>query len=190
MLIPFWGSGDGTAVATLTIYGIMPMVRNTYTGITRVNKEIIMAAKDMGSTEIQIMLKIKLPLALGVILVGGGKKGGSNDDFRDGNCFLYRSRRTGSCHLQRNYYLQYRYDVRRKLSDCLHCAFGRPFIGMLGKTSEKTLLIFNGVKNREAKDLICVEKRKSKDEEMGKISSNITGGYFGDVSWGMCRKRK
>lgn len=70
MLIPFLGIGDGTAVAALTIYGIMPMVRNTYTGITGVSQEIITAARGMGSTEVQIMLKIKLPLALGVILAG------------------------------------------------------------------------------------------------------------------------
>lgn len=70
MLIPVLGIGNTTAVTALTIYGIMPMVRNTYAGITGVSPEIIMAAEGMGSTRFQIMTKIKLPLALGVIIAG------------------------------------------------------------------------------------------------------------------------
>ena len=70
MLIPFIGIGNKTAVVALTIYGIMPMVRNTYAGIKGVNEEVIIAARGMGSTDSQIMWKIKLPLALGVIIAG------------------------------------------------------------------------------------------------------------------------
>ena len=70
MLIPFLGIGNTTAVAALTIYGIMPMVRNTYAGIKGVSEEIILAAEAMGSTRMQIMWKIKLPLAMGVIIAG------------------------------------------------------------------------------------------------------------------------
>lgn len=70
MLIPFIGIGDKTAVAALTIYGIMPMVRNTYAGLKEVDEDIITAARGMGSTDFQIMTKIKLPLALGVIIAG------------------------------------------------------------------------------------------------------------------------
>lgn len=70
MLIPFIGIGDKTAVVALTIYGIMPMVRNTYAGIKGVDEDIITAARGMGSTDFQIMTKIKLPLALGVIIAG------------------------------------------------------------------------------------------------------------------------
>ncbi|MBQ9990049.1 MAG: ABC transporter permease [Lachnospiraceae bacterium] len=70
MLIPFIGIGNKTAIVALTIYGIMPMVRNTYTGIKGVSEEVIMAARGMGSTDFQIMTKIKLPLALGVIVAG------------------------------------------------------------------------------------------------------------------------
>ena len=64
------GIGDKTAVVALTIYGIMPMVRNTYAGIKGVDEEIITAARGMGSTEFQILTRIKLPLALGVIIAG------------------------------------------------------------------------------------------------------------------------
>lgn len=70
MMIPLLGIGNNTAVAALTIYGIMPMVRNTYAGIKGVSKEVVTAARGMGSTELQIMMKIKLPLALGVIIAG------------------------------------------------------------------------------------------------------------------------
>lgn len=70
MLIPILGIGDKTAITALTIYGIMPMVRNTYAGIKNVNEEVIQAAEGMGSTKIQIMTKIKLPLALGIIIAG------------------------------------------------------------------------------------------------------------------------
>lgn len=70
ILIPFTGIGNKTAVIALTIYGIMPMVRNTYAGITGIDPDIIEAAKGMGSTEKQILFRIKLPLAMGVILAG------------------------------------------------------------------------------------------------------------------------
>lgn len=70
ILIPFTGIGNKTAVIALTIYGIMPMVRNTYAGITGVDPDIIEATKGMGSTEKQILFRIKLPLAMGVILAG------------------------------------------------------------------------------------------------------------------------
>ena len=70
ILIPFTGIGDKTAIIALTLYGLMPMFRNTYTGICGVSVEIIQAARGMGSTDIQILWRIKLPLALGVILAG------------------------------------------------------------------------------------------------------------------------
>nr|WP_296194706.1 ABC transporter permease [uncultured Anaerobutyricum sp.] len=70
ILIPFTGIGDKTAIIALTLYGLMPMIRNTYTGIRGVSQEIIQAARGMGSTNMQILWRIKLPLALGVILAG------------------------------------------------------------------------------------------------------------------------
>lgn len=70
ILIPFTGIGDKTSIIALTLYGLMPMIRNTYTGICGVSQEIIQAARGMGSTDIQILWRIKLPLALGVILAG------------------------------------------------------------------------------------------------------------------------
>ncbi len=70
ILIPFLGIGDKTAVTALSIYAMMPMVRNTYAGITSIDKEIVEAARGMGSTRLQILFRIKLPLADSIILTG------------------------------------------------------------------------------------------------------------------------
>lgn len=69
-LIPFSGVGNVTAVIALTIYALLPMVRNTHTGITGVDPAILEAATGMGSTPTQVLVKIKLPLAMPVILSG------------------------------------------------------------------------------------------------------------------------
>lgn len=69
-LIPFSGIGNTTAVIALTIYALLPMVRNTYTGIKNVDPQIIEAARGMGSTKNQILYKIKLPLAIPYIITG------------------------------------------------------------------------------------------------------------------------
>lgn len=69
-LIPFSGIGNTTAIIALTIYALLPMVRNTYTGIRTIDKAILEAAKGMGSTDFEILYKIKLPLAVPVILTG------------------------------------------------------------------------------------------------------------------------
>ncbi|WP_242827347.1 ABC transporter permease [Terrisporobacter glycolicus] len=68
--IPISGIGDKTAIIALTIYALLPMVRSTYTGIETIDSAIIESAKGMGSTDYQILYKIKLPLATTVILSG------------------------------------------------------------------------------------------------------------------------
>ena len=70
ILIPFTGIGNKTAVIALTIYGVMPMVRNTYVGLTTLDPDILEAAAGMGSTAMQTLLRVKLPMAAGVILAG------------------------------------------------------------------------------------------------------------------------
>ena len=69
-LIPATGIGNTTAVIALSIYALLPMVRNTFTGLTNVEPTIIEAAEGMGSTRLQILYKIKLPLAMPVIMSG------------------------------------------------------------------------------------------------------------------------
>ena len=69
-LIPFSGIGNTTAVIALTIYALLSMIRNTYIGIDNIDPSIIESARGMGSTEFQILYKVKIPLATTVILAG------------------------------------------------------------------------------------------------------------------------
>ncbi|MDD2957177.1 MAG: glycine betaine ABC transporter substrate-binding protein [Lachnospiraceae bacterium] len=69
-LIPFSGIGNATAVIALTVYALLPMVRSTHTGMTNIDPVILEAAKGMGSTRTQILFKVKMPLAMPVILSG------------------------------------------------------------------------------------------------------------------------
>lgn len=69
-LIPFSGIGNATAIIALTIYALLPMVRNTHTGMTNIEPAILEAAEGMGSTRWQILYRIKLPLAMPVIISG------------------------------------------------------------------------------------------------------------------------
>ncbi|MFQ9426532.1 MAG: ABC transporter permease [Anaerovoracaceae bacterium] len=62
-LIPFSGIGDTTAVIALTVYALLPMVRNTYAGLTNVNPLLVEAAAGMGSTKFEVLYKSKIPLA-------------------------------------------------------------------------------------------------------------------------------
>ena len=69
-LIPLSGIGDVTAVIALTVYALLPMVRNTHAGLTNVSPLLIEAAVGMGCTRGQVLTKIKLPLAMPVIMAG------------------------------------------------------------------------------------------------------------------------
>lgn len=69
-LIPLSGVGDATAVIALTVYALLPMVRNTHTGLTNVSPLLLEAATGMGSTKMQTLIKVKLPLAMSVIISG------------------------------------------------------------------------------------------------------------------------
>jgi len=69
-LIPFSGVGNVTAIIALTMYALLPMVRNTHTGMVTIEPGILEAAKGMGSTKMQMLYKIKLPLAMSVIMSG------------------------------------------------------------------------------------------------------------------------
>lgn len=69
-LIPLSGVGDTTAIIALTVYALLPMVRNTYTGLTNVDPLLLEAAEGMGSTRLQILTKVKLPLAMPVLVSG------------------------------------------------------------------------------------------------------------------------
>jgi osmoprotectant transport system permease protein len=69
--LPFLGGiGARTAVVALVVYGLLPIVRNTYTGITGVDPAVREAARGMGMTDGQLLRQVELPLAAGVILAG------------------------------------------------------------------------------------------------------------------------
>lgn len=69
-LVSITGIGNKSALIALIVYGILPMIRNTYTGIKEVDSQIIEAAIGMGSTQKQLLFKIQLPLALPYIFSG------------------------------------------------------------------------------------------------------------------------
>ncbi|MBQ2014073.1 MAG: ABC transporter permease [Peptococcaceae bacterium] len=70
ILLPLTGLGNNTAIIALTVYALLPIVRNTYAGLKNIDPTIIEAGIGMGSTEWQLLWKIKLPLALPVIMAG------------------------------------------------------------------------------------------------------------------------
>ncbi len=69
-LIPFTGIGNRTAVIALTVYGLLPIVRNTYTGLVNVDAGILEVARGLGADGRQLLFRIRFPLALPVIISG------------------------------------------------------------------------------------------------------------------------
>lgn len=73
LLIPvpiIGGIGIIPAIVALTLYSLLPIIRNTYTGITSVDPAIREAGRGMGMTDRQLLLQVEIPLAVGVILAG------------------------------------------------------------------------------------------------------------------------
>ena len=68
--ITITGVGNTTALIALIIYALLPIIRSTYTGIVNINPLIIEASEGMGSTKLQQLFKVKLPLALPVLMSG------------------------------------------------------------------------------------------------------------------------
>jgi len=70
LIIPVMGIGRPPAIFVLFLYALLPIIKNTYTGINNVDPAVIEAGKGMGMTNIQILRMVKLPLALSVIMAG------------------------------------------------------------------------------------------------------------------------
>lgn len=69
--VPWLGDrADRLAILALTLYALLPIIRNTYTGIRGVDPAVMEAGRGMGLTESQLLLQVELPLALSVILSG------------------------------------------------------------------------------------------------------------------------
>ncbi|XJZ25674.1 glycine betaine ABC transporter substrate-binding protein [Bacillota bacterium Lsc_1132] len=69
-LIPFIGIGSTPAIVMVVLYSLLPIVKNTYTGLTNIDSDILEAARGIGLTKSQTMRKIQLPLAFPVIMAG------------------------------------------------------------------------------------------------------------------------
>lgn len=69
--IPFIGGiGRRTAIVALVLYALLPILRNTYVGLTGIDPAVLEAAEAMGMTQSQILWRVRLPLARAVILAG------------------------------------------------------------------------------------------------------------------------
>lgn len=69
--LPWLGErADRIAITALTLYALLPIIRNTYAGITGVDRAVVEAGRGMGLTDWQLLFKVELPLALGVIIAG------------------------------------------------------------------------------------------------------------------------
>ena len=64
------GIGFRPAIVAIFLYAILPILRNTYTGIKSVDPSIKKAAKGMGMTDMQCLMLVELPMAVPVILAG------------------------------------------------------------------------------------------------------------------------
>jgi len=69
-LIPLLGIGFAPAIVALFLYALLPIIRNTYTGVIGVDPAIIEAAVGVGMTQRQVLTLVRLPLALSVIMAG------------------------------------------------------------------------------------------------------------------------
>jgi osmoprotectant transport system permease protein len=61
---------DRLAILALTLYALLPLIRNTYTGIRGVDPAVVEAGRGMGMTDRQLLWQVQLPLALSVIIAG------------------------------------------------------------------------------------------------------------------------
>jgi len=69
--IPYLGGvGKRTAIVALVLYALLPILRNTYVGLTNIDPAVLEAAEAMGMTPAQILFRVRTPLALAVILAG------------------------------------------------------------------------------------------------------------------------
>lgn len=69
-LVAITGIGSSSALTALVIYGLLPIIRNTYAGIRSVDSEVVESAVAMGSTDFQLLVKVQLPMAMAILMAG------------------------------------------------------------------------------------------------------------------------
>lgn len=70
LMVPFLGIGFKPAVVALFLYALLPLLRNTYTGMKSIDPTILEAAKGMGFSSLQRIVKVEVPLAIPYIMSG------------------------------------------------------------------------------------------------------------------------
>jgi osmoprotectant transport system permease protein len=69
-LIPLLGIGSTPAIVMVFLYSLLPIIKNTYTGLMNINPDVIESSKGMGMTNNQILKLVQIPLALQIIMTG------------------------------------------------------------------------------------------------------------------------
>ncbi len=69
-LIPVLGIGAKPAITMVVLYSLLPIVKSTFTGLDNIDKGVMEAAKGIGLTQSQVLLKVQFPLAMPVIMSG------------------------------------------------------------------------------------------------------------------------
>ena len=69
-LVAITGIGSTSALIALVVYGLLPIIRNTYAGIRSVDPEVVESAVAMGSTDYQLLVKVQLPMAMPIVMAG------------------------------------------------------------------------------------------------------------------------
>lgn len=69
-LMLVFGLNNTTVIVAIFLYSLFPIMRNTYVGLTNVDRSVIRAAKGIGMTRLQIYTKVELPIAMPVIFAG------------------------------------------------------------------------------------------------------------------------
>jgi len=70
LAVPVFGFGDKPTLIALFLYGLLPIFENTLTGLTTLPPPVVEAARGMGMTSAQRLVKVEVPLAMPVILAG------------------------------------------------------------------------------------------------------------------------
>ncbi|PNZ97321.1 glycine/betaine ABC transporter permease, partial [Staphylococcus carnosus] len=70
LMIPIFGIGTLPAIIALVVYALLPILRNTYTGIKEVDPSLVEAAKGIGMKPGRRLTKVELPIAMPIIMAG------------------------------------------------------------------------------------------------------------------------
>ena len=70
ILMIFMGLGVNTVIMAVSLYSLLPIIKNTYTGVKSVDENLVDVAKSMGMSKKQIIIKIELPLSMSIIMAG------------------------------------------------------------------------------------------------------------------------